>query len=457
MSKAESITTNPAPSSESFRTGVGFGVGALGMAVVLNTSAGLLAPFMTNFLGIGAGTVAILLLASKLYDMVTDPLMGVVSDRTKSRWGRRRPYLLIGGILSAIGFVLLFSPPEFQSQTSLVGYMLLVLLLMYSGYTVFNIPYLAMPAEMTQSYHGRTGLMTFRMTFVMIGSLLATGSFALVQWLGNDLQAHSLVGLAFALVVLFTSILCFFGTASANQTEVTTHSYSFSEQVQTAFQNRPLLLLLGAKLCQLVGFTSISATGVYFNVIVLQVDYQITSAYLMATSVAVLAALPVWNYVSRRTDKRLVYMVCVACYALVALTWLLASSDDPLSHLFVRGVVLGIFGAGVLAMGPAMLPDVIEFDFLRTGIRREGIIAAFYTTIEKLSYAIGPSIILLLLDQFGFQSGTGGLDVEQPESAITAIYLGAAVVPSVLYVISLIFLTRYDLSEEKLLDMRSAG
>ncbi|MEQ9112455.1 MAG: MFS transporter [Rhodospirillaceae bacterium] len=456
MSAAETITSIPSSSLESFKTGIGFGVGALGMAVVLNTSAGLLAPFMTNFLGINASTVALLFLASKLYDMVTDPLMGIVSDRTKSRWGRRRPYLLIGGILSAIGFALLFTPPDFESQTSLVVYMLLVLLLLYSGYTVFNIPYLAMPAEMTQSYHGRTVLMTYRMTFVMIGSLLATGSFALVQWLGNDLQAHSLVGLVFALVVIITSVFCFVGTAYANQTAVTTHSYSIGEQVQTAFQNRPLLLLLGAKLCQLVGFTSISATGVYFNVVILQVDYQITSAYLMATSVAVLAALPFWNFVSKRSDKRLVYMVCVTCYALVALTWLFASSDDPLSHLFIRGMVLGFFGAGVLAMGPAMLPDVIEFDFLRTGIRREGIIAAFYTTIEKLSYAIGPSIILLLLDQFGFQSGTSGLDIKQPESAIAAIYLGAAVVPSVLYVISLIFLVRYDLSEEKLIKMRSA-
>ncbi len=89
------------------RLSINFGVGALGMAIVLNTPAGILAPFMTNFLGIGAGTVATLFLVSKLYDMVTDPLMGMVSDRTQSRWGRRRPYLLVGGIIGAIGISVL--------------------------------------------------------------------------------------------------------------------------------------------------------------------------------------------------------------------------------------------------------------------------------------------------------------------------------------------------------------
>lgn len=436
------------------RLSMGFGVGALGMAIVLNTPAGILAPFMTNYLGIGAGTVAALFLVSKLYDMVTDPLMGVLSDQANTRWGRRRPYLFLGGVISAIGFAMLFNPPVTDSQTLLIAYMLGALLLLYSGYTVFNIPYLAMPAEMTQSYHGRTSLMTYRMMFVNVGGLLASGSFAFVQWLGSDRAAHGTIGLLFALIIVFATTACFFGTAGAKQTVKSSVRVPFKDQLKTAIENRPFLLLISAKLCQLIGFTSVGATGVYFKVVILKLDYQITSAYLIATTAAVLIALPIWNRIAKSQGKLRVYIFCAGCYAVITLTWLFATPDDPLYHIFVRGIISGTFGAGVLVMGPSLLPDTIEYDYLRTGLRREGVIAAFYTTIEKLSFAIGPSIILFFLGWFGYEAGTQGLQVEQPESAITAIYLGAAVVPAVLYVISIGFLLKYDLSEDKLKAMR---
>lgn len=446
-------TSMQAPASH--RLSMGFGVGALGMAIVLNTPAGILAPFMTNYLGVGASTVAALFLLSKLYDMVTDPLMGVLSDRTSTRWGRRRPYLFLGGIVSSIGFAMLFNPPVFENETLLIAYMLGSLLLLYSGYTVFNIPYLAMPAEMTQNYNGRTSLMTYRMMFVNVGGLLASGSFAFVQWLGSDREAHGIVGLSFAVVIVLATTACFLGTAGAKQTVRPTVRVPFKQQLRTALENRPFLLLIGAKFCQLIGFTSVGATGVYFKVVILELDYQITSAYLIATTAAVLVALPIWNRIAKSQGKLRVYITCAACYAVITLTWLFATADDPLYHIFVRGVISGIFGAGVLVMGPSLLPDTIEYDYLRTGLRREGVIAAFYTTIEKLSFAIGPSIILFFLGWFGYEAGTQGLQVEQPESAITAIYLGAAVVPAVLYVISIGFLLKYDLSREKLEILRT--
>ena len=435
--------------------GINFGAGALGMAIVLNTPAGILAPFMTNFLGVGANTVATLFLLSKIYDMVTDPLMGVISDRTQTRWGRRRPFLLIGGIIGAAGFALAFNPPALGGQTLLIAYMLGALLVTYTGYTVFNIPYLAMPAEMTSSYHERTTLMSHRIAFVNIGGLIAVSSFWLVEQLGNDRGAHGTMGWMFAIIIALASAYCFFGTASARQTTAKKHAYSLRTQVKTAFGNRPLKLLLGTKLCQLLGLATTSSTAVYFKVVILGLSYKLTTLYLVTITVVIIAFIPLWNLASRKRGKRFVYMVCTACYALVMLTWLLATADDPLSYVFVRAVFLGIFASGVLVMGPSLLPDAVEYDYLKTGLRREGTISAFYTTVEKLSFAIGPALSLYLLGWFGYQAGTEGMQIEQPASAITAIYIGAGLAPAILYGLSLIFLFKYDLTEEKLKAVRA--
>ena len=409
---------------------------------------------MTNFLGIGAGAAATLLLVSKLYDMVTDPLMGVISDRTATRWGRRRPFLMLGGAISAIGLVLVFNPPDIANQAWLIAYVLGALLVTYTGYTVFNIPYMAMPAEMTRSYHERTTLMSHRVFFLNIGALIAVSSFLVVEWLGNDRAAHGTMGSALALLIFLASAYCFFGTASARQTLQKQHSYSIGSQIRTAFRNRPLMLLLGAKFCQLLGVSLSSTTGVYFKAGILGISYKFITFYLITSCLVIIAFIPLWNMASRRYGKRLTYMAASAGYALVTLTWLLATADDPLAYIFIRAVLLGICASGVLVLGAALLPDAVEYDYLKTGMRREGTLSSFYSTVEKLAFAVGPALALYFLSWFGYQEGTEGMQIEQPQSAIIAIYIGAGLTPATLYTLSLVFLSRYDLSEERLKALR---
>ncbi len=463
MNERKDANPSPAPDAPgagdavSRKLRINFGAGALGMAVVLNAPAGILAPFMTNFLGIGATSVATLLLVSKLYDVVTDPLMGIISDRTRSRWGRRRPFLFLGGVIAAAGFALAFNPPEFAGQAPLIAFMLVGLLVTYTGYTVFNIPYLAMPVEMTGSYHVRTSLMAHRIAFVNVGGLISVFSFALVEYLGNDRAAHGAMAWMYTAIIVLASVYCFFGTGSARQTEITQHRYPIRTQIRSAFANRPLLLLLGAKLGQLLGLATAGVTGVYFKVVILGMSYTLTTVYLVTITVVIILILPLWSRASRKYGKRSIYMLSTAGYALVTASWLLATAEDPMSYVFIRAVFLGIFGSGVLVMGPSLLPDAVEYDYLKTGMRREATISAFYTTVEKFSFAIGPALSLYILGWFGYQAGTEGMQAEQPASAITAIYVGAGLAPAALYGLSLIFLFKYDLSEEKLKALRAAS
>ena len=460
MAIADTTTSSPRDQAKEglpFVLNAGFGVGALGVAILANLVATLLPPFMTNFLGIGAGVVATILLVTKLYDVVTDPLMGIISDRTESRWGRRRPYLFLGGVVSALGLVLMFVPPELENSSYLISYFLVALIISFTGFTLFNVPHLAMAAEMTRNYHARTILMTYRTGFMMTGGFIAASSFALVQWLGNDRAAHGPVALMFGALMFLSCYLCFAGTASAEQTKRTSHTYSFREQVRSALDNRPYIVLLSAKLCQLFAMASAAATAIYFKVGVLKLDYAFITSYIMVVTIVSVAALPVWARASKALGKRDMYMAGTAGYALVTLTWLLAAPGDPNMAVYIRGALLGFFAAGILILGPALLPDTIEYDYLKTGLRREGIFASFYTTMEKLANAIGPSVILLILGWFGYQSGTEGWAADQPESAIAAIYACAGIVPAVLCFVSIGVLCFYDLSEEELQRLRDQG
>ena len=458
---ATNIVDTPAASTQDnpeeglpFVLNMGFGVGALGVAILVNLVGTLLPPFMTNFLGIGAGAVATILLVTKLYDVVTDPLMGIISDRTESRWGRRRPYLFLGGVVGALGLVLMFVPPELDNATYLTSYFLAALIISFTGYTFFNVPHLAMAAEMTRNYHSRTILMTYRTGFMMTGGLIAASSFALVQWLGNDRDAHAPVAIIFAVVMFLACFLCFVGTASAEQTRKTAHSYSITEQVRLALGNRPYIALLFAKLFQLFAVSSAGATAIYFKVGVLKLDYAFITSYIMVVTIFSVAALPVWARASKALGKRDVYMGASAGYALVTLSWWWAAPGDPNMAVYIRGALLGFSAAGTLILGPALLPDTIEYDYLKTGLRREGIFASFYTTMEKLANAIGPSVILLILGWYGYESGTEGWSVDQPASAISALYACAAIIPAVLCLLSIGALFFYNLSEEELQRLR---
>ena len=158
----------------SLRLAVGWGIGSLPMSAMFNAVSLLLLTFLIEHVGIAALTAGLLIMVSKIYDAITDPIMGFLTDRTNSRWGRRRPYLMLGGILSGASFVMLFSVPTFSSQSTLIIYVLVALLINATAYTVFNVPYLTMPAEMTRSYHERTTLMSYRVSAIAFGQLLSS-------------------------------------------------------------------------------------------------------------------------------------------------------------------------------------------------------------------------------------------------------------------------------------------
>lgn len=429
----------------------GWGLGTLSVAIGLTAQNMLVLRFMTDFVGISAALAGFIIAVSKIYDAVTDPLMGIVSDHTPAKLGRRRPYLLVGGVLLAVAMLATFNVPSALGPDGRAIYMALILVLFATAYTIFNVPYLAMPAEMTRTYDQRTDLISYRVYAVAVSSLLA--SFAgplIISSFGGGEAGHRMMSYFLAPVILLAAIVCFRATRDAPfTTRPIGPGVGFIEQAKLASQNRPFFLLLAIKFCTLLNL-GVAAVIPFFFTYILQISYAFLGAYALAMQLSVMFSQPLWLWVSRRIGKRNTYMVALCVAMTVPLTWLLAEQGEPLILLFARAVVGGVSAGGVLLMGQALLPDTIEYDFLRTGLRREGIFAGLYTTVEKLASALGVAMIGAFLGAMGYVQSTGGVDVEQPESAIRAIYLCIALVPFTVEVICLALLTQYTLTKEKL-------
>lgn len=430
---------------------MGWGVGTLGISVMFNTSNFLLLRYMTDFLGIAAASAGLILLLAKLYDAVTDPLMGVISDRTRSPWGRRRPWLLLGGLVCALAFTGLFNAAEWVAMGSAIAVMLGLSLLYSTGYTLFNVPYMAMPAEMSEEYHERSFLVQFRVYAIALGTL--AGGFGapwLVQHYGGGADGHAAMGKVLGVFILLTSIACFFATRGARATEPsTTTALPWRERVKLFLDNRPFLLLIGVKFFQLMALAVSQAVLSYFILRILALDYGFMGRFLLLSSVAMFAATPVWLRLSRRRGKVWCYLVASAIYAVVAASWYWAGAGDPEWQFQLRALVSGFASGGMLLMGQAMLPDTIAWDARRSGQQREGVFAGVYTSAEKMAFAVGAALSGMFLGAMGYIESTGG-GAAQPDSAILAIRLSMSLLPTLLTAISCAFLLPYDLDESRL-------
>jgi GPH family glycoside/pentoside/hexuronide:cation symporter len=425
---------------------LGWGVGTLGVSIIFNTINVIVARFVTDWLGLAAGTFATLFAAAKLFDAAIDPAIGMLSDRTRSRWGRRRPWLFGGGILCAAGFVGLFFVPSAGESPYVLLYITGALMLYSLGYATFNVPYMAMPAEMTRGYHERARLVSFRVQAIGLGTIFGiAGAPFFLQLVGSDRAGHRLLAIVYGAIALASMLACARFTAGAAGAEPVPSPLGFGERLRIAASNQPFLLLLAVKTLHLGGLAASQLVIVYFFVHVLKRGYGYLGAYGLVISVMLLLSTPLWLRLSRRIGKRNAYIIASVASALVGLTWYWSGPDEPVVWLFARAVLGGVISSGMLLMGQAMLPDAIHHDYVRSGgLRREGLFAGFYTTAEKLASAVGLAATGAWLQTQGYvPSLTGG--AVQPASAIAAIYDVMAAIHSALIFASALFLIPYKL------------
>lgn len=453
--EGESANMSEATSGYRLRFGQKFGwaVGAHGTSTMIGVLVTYLLNYMTDTLGIAAFTAGAIIFAARMYDLVTDPIMGHISDRTQSSWGRRRPYLLLGAFVCFIAFVALFNVPEIHSETGMIFYAAFLLIMFTTAYTIFNVPYLAMPAEMTDSYNERTSMMGLRVVFFTTANLgLFLGGSLLLKNFGPE-QGYSLMGWLLGAVLMASMLVSFFATRTApHVTRTETVSHSIPEQIALVWDNKPFCIFLAVKLCQLIAQASSQAALLFFGIYVLQRGEELLFAFGTFFTLSTFVSIPLWTWAGKKFTKKPTYMAAALLYAVVMASWLLADASEAQWIVNARIFWIGVAVTGILVMGFSILPDTMEYDRRRTGLNREGVYAGLYSTMEKAASGFGPLLFGAYLGAMGYVSTRGGETVAQPDAAVSGIYMGLAVFPAVSALLSAVLLIFYTLDEKTLKD-----
>lgn len=449
----------PAPQQRlSLSLCLGFSVGTVGVSIMLNTVTSFYPAFMSTVLGQSPEIAGYLLMIAKLADAVIDVAVGSLSDRARTRWGRRKPFLLAGGMLSAMSFLMLFAPPPL-SQGALMAWMIAGLLIYSTAYSLFNVPYMALPAELTDGYHERTRLISFRTVFVSIGQLLATaGTAALVQKGGAGRDGYATMGLVMALVIAgamtATALSVPVGRNSTApdtaDTAARPRHLPGPAQFRAIGRNRPFMLLLGAKVFQFLAFASVASTTLLFMLNVVGIGYDGQIVMALTQNLVAALAMPLWVWCGRRIGKRRTYLIGVVLFCLASLSWLLADQTITTAGIAARAALAGLGSGALLLMSVSMLGDTQAFDRALTGEAREGLLSSAVAVVEKVSFALGVAVLGVFLRALDYMPTTGGAIIAQPPRAILALKLGFAVIPALLFLCNGLFLWFYDLDEERL-------
>lgn len=427
----------------------GWALGSFATSVLINSTGLLAMRFMTDELGVAAGLAATLLAISKVYDGVTDPLMGVVSDRTRSRWGRRRPYLFVGAWLCGLAMFASFNVPRFESSGALTAWVLGMLLFFASAYTVFRIPYLSMGADLTRSFHGRSRLMTWAVYGSSVGSLFATSAAPfLLAWGGGGRAAHELVGAVLGVLILLSGLGCFYLTAGApDGGAVERQGFGWGERMHALAQNRPFVLLIAAKVLLFIGL-SVHITGIaYFTRHVLGTsDYSLGGLFLLQT-LGMMVSQPLWARLAVRLGRRGGLQLALLFDVLIFCAYWFAEAGSANAWLAVLGPLKGVTSGGIFQNIQGMLADTMNYDRARYGLRREGLFAGIYVMVEKFTAAVGTALFGAVIGAMGYVATQGAAQVQSPQ-ALLAIRACVSLLPAAIMLVAIAILSGYRLTQD---------
>lgn len=289
MSHPEPEPVVPAPGPRlSIPIYAGYGVGQVGGQILRDTPTLILPIYMTTVLGLEPALAGLSIMIAKFWVVLADPIAGIVSDRTQTRWGRRRPFILVGGLIAALAFVLMFVTPVLERQLTLFLYATAVYLVLNTGFSMFSVPYLTMASEMSDSPDERTTLMSFRNSCLAIGLILGGAvapkivAFVTQELGGTPKEGYRWMGIAMGAVIAASSLGAFFGTARALSRAGTEHALPLGEQLRIAWANKPFVVLIAANIVQYISAGIGYAGGSFFM------------AYVLGLGLDVFNVIPIW-------------------------------------------------------------------------------------------------------------------------------------------------------------------
>ena len=525
------ITEKPINTEKlNFTTKLAYGSGDMGPAITANILVFFLLYFFTNVAGLPAGMAGSILAIGKIGDAINDPIAGILSDRTRTRWGRRIPWMLFGAIPFGIFFFLQWIVPNFSEDPDLnnwylFAYYIAISILFNLAYTAVNLPYTTLTPELTQDYNERTNLNSFRFAFSIGGSILSLilvrvilqvypgdpkqqyivvgivssllsvvalfwcvfriqerGASPLLQSsgkkiLGFILTALGAIGIVYGISQLFIRIsvvgitailfglqfigfgltLIFAKTEShlssreaieARNNASNIPDIPIKQQLKIAFSNQAFLYVIGIYLCSWLAVQLTASILIYYVVSWIGMDEAAFPLVAIAVQGTALVMLFFWKAVSNRLGKKTVYYLGMIVW-IIAQAALFVIQPGQTTLVYIGAIMAG-FGVSVAYLIPwSMIPDVIELDELNTGQRREGIFYSFMVLLQKLGLALALFLVGQALEFSGFINQIPGEPIPvQPESALLAIRIAIAPLPTVFLIIGLVLTYFYPITKE---------
>jgi len=443
---------------------------ALGM-LVNNLQAAAL-PAMMVILNLGLGMDPILVgvigFAPRIFDALSDPMMGYISDNTHSKWGRRRPYIFIGAILSGIIFALMWQLPDGFSKSFYFWTFMTASILFFLAYTIFATPFVAFGYEMTADYHERTRLHAFANT---VGQIVWLG----VPWFYAIMANENLfrdtvqgarvlaiaVGITVASIGIIPAIFCKekILPAAAQKTSkgFVSEMGSFFTGITTTFKCKPFVKLCSATFLVFNGYQLGMSFSIYVMIYYVFNGNDAMGGKLLGwfgsiTSAATLIVIPLTGWIATRIGKRRTFLITISLsVAGYAMKWFGYNPDHPYWLLFAAPLVA--FGTGSLftLMG-SMISDVCDYDELQTNQRREGVFGAIYWWMVKVGMALAGLLTGILLKASGFDVA---LKSAQTTKTLNLLRIFDVTIPLITSLIAIIIIATYKISETQAHQIRT--
>ena len=409
--------------------------------------------FYTDVVGVDIALLGYILFSVRIFDAVTDPALGYLSDRTRTRMGRRRPYIGVGSIFVALTMFLLFNPPRVSAFLETVWFAGCIYAL-FLCWTAVVVPYESLGPEITFDYNERTSLFGMRDGFLIAGTLAAASSPAAVQWLlglGGDADGERAkffwIAIIYAPMLIGSCWWCVLAIKEIPQGPKFQTSSIWRGLRETA-RNRPFLILVAAYTVSAIGNNLPATLILYYVEYVLQ--SKMADAFLLLYFITGILFLPGWIIIARRTGKKAAWLASMAVNTGAFIgVFFLGPGDAAIYGILVFLSGIG-FGA-TLAIPSAIQADVIDYDELLTGERREGQYIGLWSIAKKLAAAVGIGAGLSILGLAGYTP-----NAEQPESVLLALRTLYALVPSLCNMIAIIIALAYPISGDLHQEIRRA-
>ena len=436
---------------------LGFGIFDLGGNMLFTLMSFWALKYLTDTVGIAAVWAGAAVMIGKAWDAVTDPVMGFISDRTLSRWGRRRVYLLFGAVPMLLSMIFFFTSPQYLPSSLHVVWATIALMLLYTASTIINVPYTSLTPELTSDYNEQSSLNGYRFGCAVFGTIAGAGAVEpLVKAFARpgsanpllDARGFSVMGLILGSVMMIVTLLTFLGTKEKKYRKEDLPTEGFFATFGAVFRNKPYVLLLLTYALHMTGISFLTTILAYYTNYVLHRS-DITTIALILLLVTAMIFIPVSVLVSKKIGKMRTYQICFVILASACAIIFLLGHVLPVEFFYALMVYAGI-GVGFSYVAPfAMVPDVIEYEARKSGKRTEGAYYGMWTFISKLGTALAIFFSGQILEWGGYISHTGGSDVVQPGSVSSAIRIIIGPIPIVILIAAIVVVNFYPLDRKE--------